>query len=472
MRDRPPTVLAGATCGETIQRLVDEQASSVVVTTAGGRLLGILTDRDVARRITFRVSPDTPIDQVMTRGVLAIAAGEYLYHAIGRMRRYRLRQLPVVDESQAVIGVVDLFDVLSAASERTMRRIDLITHEGTLEGLRAAKTAQVELAAELLADGLPAPEIQRLLSHINNDIYRCVTDLCLAELATEGWGGPPVAFAVIVMGSSGRGENFLGSDQDNGLILADYPDAEHNRIDGYFRELASRLVDTLDTIGLPLCSGHCMAVNPVWRKTLSQWFQQLEGWGRQRNRIAFRLWDIFFDFQPVWGGQHDLASRLRGHVLTMMREDRTLLRAMHDETVDHNVGLGLLGGFVTEQDDPFHRGQINLKHHALLPMVEAVRLLALREGVEPTGTLARLDALRDRGVFDAREREDLRSAFADIANLLLDQQIADCRIGRKATYFVHPDSLPRAVRERLAEAMGAIDKLRRWVRAELTGTLS
>jgi signal-transduction protein with cAMP-binding, CBS, and nucleotidyltransferase domain len=215
-----------------------------------------------------------------------------------------------------------------------------------------------------------------------------------------------------------------------------------------------------------------MAVNPVWRKTLSQWFRQLEGWGRQRNRIALRLWDIFFDFQPVWGGQHDLARRLRDQVLTMMREDRTLLRAMHDQTADHNVGLGLLGGFVTEKDNPFYRGQINLKHHALLPMVEAVRLLALREGVEPTGTLARIDALHHRGAFDARERDDLKGAFVHLGNLLLSQQIADFRTGRKVTYFVHPDSLPRTVRERLVEAMRAIDKLRRWVHMELTGTLA
>jgi signal-transduction protein with cAMP-binding, CBS, and nucleotidyltransferase domain len=472
MRAPPPVVQAGATCAETVERLVDEQVSSVVVTDAGGRLLGILTERDVARRIAFRIPPDTPVEQVMTRQVLAVSSGEYLYHAIGRMRRYQLRQLPVVDDNQALVGVVDLFDVLSVAAERAMRRIDLIAHEGTPQGLRAVKAAQVELAAELLDDGLPAPEIQGLLSDINNDIYRCVTDQCIAELYTEGWGEPPVDFSVIVMGSSGRGENFLGSDQDNGFIIADYPDEEHNRIDGYFMELASRLVNTLGSVGLPLCSGHCMAVNPVWRKTLSQWFRQLDGWGRQRNRIALRLWDIFFDFQPVWEGQQDLARRLRGHVLTMMREDRTLLRAMHDETVDHHVGLGLLGGFVTEKDDPFHRGQINLKHYALLPMVEAVRLLALREGVEPTGTLARLDALRDRGVFDAGEHADLTSAFVHIATLLLDQQVADRRTGRKITYFVHPDSLPRTARERLVEALRAINKLRRWVRAELTGAVA
>jgi len=471
MRERPPMVLSGATCAEAIQQMSGDHISSVLVTDSNGRLLGILTKQDVTRRIAFRVPPETPVDQIMTRRVLTIPAGEYLYHAIGRMRRYNLRHLPVLDEHRAVIGILDMHDALSAASAQMMQQIDLITHEGTLEGLRKVKTAQVELAAELLDDGLPAPEIQALLTHINNDIYRRVTDMCVASLVSEGWGHPPVEFSIIVMGSGGRGENFIGPDQDNGFIIDDYPDEEHNRIDSYFMELASRLVTTLDTVGLPLCRGYCMAINPMWRKTLSQWFRQLDGWGRKRNRIALQLSDIFFDFQPVWGHHPDLARRLRSHVTTVFREDRAFLRAMYEETSDHNVGLGLFGGFVTEKENAYYRGQINLKHHALLPLVESARLFSLREGIEQTGTLARIDALHDLGILNTTEREDLRSAFVQITNLLLSQQIADFRIGRKITYFIHPDSLSKRVKEHLADAMKAIDRVRDRVRTELTGNL-
>lgn len=471
MRDCPPTVLAGTTCAKTVERMAAANASSVIITDPGGRLLGIVTEQDVTRRIAFKVPPETSVETVMTRRVLTIPATEYLYHAIGRMRRYNLRHLPVLDENRAVVGILNLHDALSVASEQMVQQIDLITHEGTLEGLQQVKTAQVELAAELLDDGLPAPEIQALLSHINNDIYRRVTDLCIAGLDAEGWGTPPVEFSVIVMGSGGRGENFIFPDQDNGLIIADYPDEEHNRIDGYFMELASRLVGALDTIGLPLCKGYCMAVNPMWRKTLSQWFRQLDGWGYKRNRIALQLSDIFFDFQPVWGQNRELARALRAHVTKMLRQDRAFLRAMYEETSDHNVGLGLFGGFVTEKENPYYRGQINLKHHALLPLVEAARLLSLREEVEQTGTLARIDALHALGVLDANEREELRGAFIRIANLLLRQQIADFRIGKKVTYFVHPDSLTKRAKDHLVEAMKAIDRLRDRVRAELTGNL-
>jgi signal-transduction protein with cAMP-binding, CBS, and nucleotidyltransferase domain len=471
MRECPPTLPADSTCAEGVRRMIEAQRSSVMITDASGRLLGILTERDVARRIAFQIPPETPVSEVMTRRVLTIPASEYLYQAIGRMRRYNLRHLPVVNENRTVVGMINLHDALSVASEQMLQQIDLITHEGTLEGLRQAKMAQVELAADLLDDGLPASEIQALLTSINNDIYRRVVDLCIIALSAEGWGEPPVDFSVIVMGSGGRGENFISPDQDNGFIIEDYPDEEHHRIDGYFMELASRMVAMLDTIGLPLCGGYCMATNPMWRKTLSQWFRQLEGWGRKRNRVALQLSDIFFDFQPVWGRRRDLAYQLRNRVTTMLREDRAFLRAMYEEISDHNVGLGLFGGFITEKEDPDYQGQINLKHRALLPLVEAARLFSLREGVEQTGTLARLDALHERGILDANEREALKSAFVHIANLLLRQQIADFRSGRKITYFVDPDHLSKPVKEQLTTAMKAIDRLRDRVRAELTANL-
>ena len=468
MRASPPTVPADVSCAEAVERMVTANASSVIVTDPGNRILGIVTEKDVTRRIAFRVPPETPVETVMTQPVLSIPAGEYLYHAIGRMRRYNLRHLPVLDRNLAVVGILNLRDTLWAASAQMMQQIDLITHEGTLEGLQQAKTAQVELAAELLDDGLPAPEIQALLTHINNDIYRRVTDFCIAGLDSEGWGAPPVEFSVIVMGSGGRGENFIFPDQDNGFVIADYPDEDHNRIDGYFMELGSRLTATLDTVGLPLCRGYCMAVNPMWRKTLAQWFRQVEGWWRKRNRAAIQLADVLFDFQPVWGQDPELASALRRHITTTFSQDRAFLRAMYAETSGHNVGLGLFGGFVTEKENPEHRGQVNLKHHALLPLVETVRLLSLREGVEQTGTLARMDALHDLDVIDSYALEELRSAFVHITNILLRQQIADYRIGKAVTYFVHPDKLSKRTRGRLVEAMRTIDHLRSRVRAEVT----
>ena len=146
----------------------------------------------------------------------------------------------------------------------------------------------------------------------------------------EGWGGPPVPFCLIIMGSGGRGENFLYPDQDNGFILDDYPDSDHTRIDRYFIELAERFNKDLDVVGFPLCRGHVMACNPLWRKTRSQWREQIQHWGRRRHNIAIQLSDIFFDFRGVFG-EVQWALELRRAVTDMIRRSPIFLSGMVED---------------------------------------------------------------------------------------------------------------------------------------------
>ena len=303
-----------ARCAEVVHSLASDKLSCAIVLDASERPIGILTERDITRRIAFRAAPETPVEAVMTSPVMTIARREYLYQAISWMRRHDLRHMPVVDRAGLFVGILYLHDALAAASKGLMRQIDRLTPEGAGERLREIKSAQVELLAELFADHLPAPEIQRLLSHINNDLYRRIGESALRQMAAEGWGDPPAAAATIVMGSEGRGENYLFPDQDNGFIIADYPEDEHARADAFFLELAERLCRDLNEAGIPYCNGYCMAVNPLWRKTLRQWIDQVGRWTRKSSLVSVRLADIFFDFQPVWG-QTELARELR-HVIT------------------------------------------------------------------------------------------------------------------------------------------------------------
>ncbi len=460
-------VRAGTACSEMIAHMAAAKASCAIVVDVAGRPVGIITEQDIARRIAFRVAPETPVEAVMTASVLTIGRDDYLYHATAWMRRHGLRHMPVVDRQGRVAGMLYLHDALAAATSRLMRQIDLLAQEGTLEGLREVRKAQVELAEDLFADNLPAPEIQQVLTQINNDMYRRIGEANLKQMEAEGWGKPPVVATTIVMGSGGRGENYLFPDQDNGFIIEDYPDEEHGRIDTFFLELAERMCRDLNDIGIPYCNGYCMAVNPLWRKTLSQWIEQITIWGRKSNFVAIRLADIFFDFQPVWGNR-DLAAQLRGRVTEMVRNNHFFLRQMFQDQADHNVALGFFGGFTTEKEKREFKGQVNLKYSGTIPLVEGIRLLALREGVEATSTLERIRELHEQGVLSVTENEDLTSAFHLITDVLLRKQIGDLRAGRRVTYYVNPKTLARRDRLMLLDSLKAIDGLRKRVRLEFT----
>jgi len=466
----PPTLPADATAEAAVQAMREASASSVLITDGEERVAGIVTEQDVVRRIAFQSAAAAPVAQVMTAPVQVIRQDDLLFHAVARMRRAGLRHMPVVDHDDRAVGVLILDAALAAATPQLMAQIERLTGPATVEGLTAVRAAQIDVAAELLDDGVPAPDIQGLLTHINNDVYRRVAEHCVASLNDEGLGPPPRPFCLLVLGSGGRGENYLNPDQDNGLIIADYPDAEHDRIDGYFRAFAERLTKTMDGVGMPLCKGNVMITNPVWRKSLSQWAGQLDYWFRRRNLVTLRLGDIFFDFRPIYGAHH-LGVALREQLTRRLQGNRSFVRTMYEKDEGFGVGLGLFNRFIVERHVAEHRGELNLKINATLPLVDATRALSLLHGIAETSTLGRIAALNAGGVLSDNEADYLTGAFRHITGLMMRSQMAQQRAGRKISNYVHPDDLSRRERDILVDSLKAIRSLRERLHAELTGDL-
>jgi len=449
--------------------MADARASCVIVTDAANHIAGIVTEQDAARRVAFKLAAEEPVERAMSAPVATIAANDYLYHAVAVMRRRGLRHMPVVDGSGTPVGMLELHDALAVASGQMVDQIDRLTHEQTVRGMAAVKAEQISVAEQLFADNVPAPEILSLISQVNGDLHRRVVELALREMADEGLGAPPLPFAVIVMGSGGRGESAIGADQDNGFVLADYDDSDHRAIDRFFIDLAVRMTEMLDQVGLPLCSGGVMASNALWRKSLSQWRAQLDFWLAKRNQSMIRLADIFFDFRPVYGDLA-LAHSLREKVTERLKDAYPFLQVMHAIQAEHKTALGWFGRLRTH-DEPEHKNRLNLKYDAGLPLVETVRLLSMVAGVASTGTLGRIDALSKAGIIGGEESDYLAAAFNLITGLMLRQQIADFRSGRDVGYWLDPHDLSVRDRDLLVDGLRAIEALRDRVNTEFTGSI-
>ena len=466
----PPRVVVAATvsCFEVVQCLRETEASAAIIVDAALEPVGILTERDVSRRIAFQVGPDTPVREVMSAPVSTVQAQDFLHHAVAWMRRDGIRHLPVVDDCR-VVGLLELDDVLARLSGQTVAQIDRLSHQADPETLRAAKRNQERIVAELLADAVPAADIQQLLGRLNHQIYQDAVNHCLRRMEREGQGPPPVAFEVLVMGSSGRGESSLWPDQDNGLILEDYPDSEHDRIDSWFIAFSERLTLTLDAIGFDYCNGYVMATNPLWRKTLSQWRAQIGGWIRKSEGLGLRLADILFDFTCVYG-EGRLSRALREHV-TREAARPIFLRELFKVDEEHEVALGPFGIFLTERRQGPNQGKLNLKITGTLPLVGAIRILALKHGVPATGTLERIAALHERGALNHDQQDALSHAYRHIVQLLMRQQLRDREAGLSPGSYVSPRSLSRREVAQLKVSFKAIKQFRASLRTELTGEL-
>lgn len=455
-------------CGQIVDEMRRHDAGAAIVVDEIQRPVGIVTERDVARRIALTVEPATPVTAVMTHPVQTIDAQDYLHRAVARMRRDGFRHLPVMDGVN-VHGVLELDQVMIRLSAAAVQHIDLVNfRDGATELLTLAKNNQFKVASRLLDDAVPAPEIQALLSRLNADLYQAVVGASLRALA-DLHGPPPVDFDVIVMGSGGRKENYLGPDQDNGIIIADYDDAEHERIDSWFLALSEQLTHRLNAVGFPFCKGHVMATNPMWRKPISQWREQISGWIRKGEGNFLRLCDIFFDFDCVYG-VGELTTKLREHV-THNAARRIFLREMFKVDEEHDVALGPFGILLRDRVTGPQKGKVNLKLAGTLPLVGAVRLLALWYRVPATSTLERIEQLKQAKALSADEADYLSGAYTHISALLMRQQLRDAKAGLPASNHVAPESLSKRERDMLVAGFRAIRRFRSRLRTELTGEL-
>lgn len=299
---------------------------------------------------------------------------------------------------------------------------DALIELGPEPDLAVAHAWQARLVEALQRLDIPAWRISQLISDHNELLYRRAIQLSLNEMQGLGWGEPPVAFCVLILGSGARHESLLGPDQDNAMIIADYPDARHTEIDGFFQSLGERFTTRLDEAGIPLCNGHVMARWPMWRKRLSEWCDQLTLWTADRRIKRVQQSNILLDFHPVYG-DGSLAESLSDHVQQLVPRASLFLDEMASLLKELPVALDRFGRLSGDGQGAAHENAINLKLQGLLPLVNAVRLLALRHGVCATDTRLRLPALVLKEALTAAQARGLIAALDRLQeSILLAQQ--------------------------------------------------
>ena len=459
MAPPPPALPPTMALGEAIAAMAAARSSCLLVVDPAGRPVGILTEQDIVRRVTFRLDGSTPLGQAMTAPLIACSASDGLWRAIALLRAHRLRHLPVLDADGRCVGLWHRAEALAAASGRTLLHLDALAGDET-----AVKRAQASLATALLAEGLSATEVVVLVNGINLDLHRTILARIVAAQPTP----PPVPFALLAMGSLGRGESLLVPDQDNGFVLQDYPDNEHDTVDAWFRPMAEQFCLALDRAGFTLCTGGVMAMNPLWRKTRTQWRDQFALWARRRSGAALLFADIAFDFRLATGDS-TWGVAMRQDLAATLKAQPALLAALAAQDSRLNVGLTFWGGFADDEPGPGTR--TDLKLHGLMPLVAAARLAALGAGIAETGTSARLGELISAGTLKSQEGERLQVAFATLLDIVLRQQLADHAAGLRPGNLVETAALPDGTRHGLRDALRAVRAFSKATFAGFTGQL-
>lgn len=450
-----------------IDLMTERRISSVFVSADGEPLgpvsqYGILTERDVMRRIAAHGADALGMraGDFASRPLASISGEAFVYRAIARMERLKIRHLAVRDENERLSGVISARDLLRLRAGAAISLDDAIGAAASAREMAQAWATLPAVARSLAAEDLDARLVAGVVSEEIRVMTRRAAELAEAAMKEEGLGAPPCPYALMVLGSGGRGESLLAPDQDNAIVFAQgEPDREADR---WFADLGSRVADILDAAGIPYCKGGVMAKNAQWRGSAATWRARIADWvGRSRAEDLLNV-DIFFDQRPVHG---DLAlgAELFEHAFATATDQPPFAKLMGEKLFSTPSPFTFLGNPRTSE------GRIDLKLYGLFPIVTAARALAIRHDIRRRSTRERLEGLAAKNLGNMEDIARLLEAHRMFVTLVLEQQSRDLEAGVPVSNRVEIGTLPSAVRADLKIALRATQTLPDFVQGLMFG---
>lgn len=421
---------------EAARMMSAEVVSAILVEARGG--LGIVSNADLRDKVVAGgLSPDAPVSRIMTTPVLTIRGDRLASEASIEMLRSGVNHLAVVDDRDRVLGVVSSASLMTPDALSPVALRWSISAAHTVDEVVAAAAHMPSVFVSLVDSRLDAAAISLVIT-----VHHDAVTQRLLELGVERHGPPPVPFAWLALGSAGRGEVTLASDQDNALAYADNDDPE---VDAYFARLAGDVNDGLARCGFEPDESGVMARDHHWRMSLSAWVkvfsETYEAWDmRQAMRAS-----VSFDFRRV-AGDLDATSPL-ADVLLDVRDHPALLNRIARTATEIRSPLGFRQRLT---------GPVDVKKSALLPIENIARYYALANGVTANATLERLAAVEQLGGFGSKVTAALPDAYRAVWHLRLRHHANAIRAGRGADDAVDSTKLKPLTYAELQEALRLI----------------
>jgi CBS domain-containing protein len=405
----PATALADA-----LGRMHERRVGSVLVTDAAGEVLGILTRHDILGRVTLPGVPlTTPIESVMSHPVHTLDVSHTLQDAALVMSRHGVRHVPITEDGK-VVSIVSERDLFSMQRKSLKQLGSQLRTAGSVESLRHLSRDIPRFARSLVAQGVGARSVTRLISHLND----LLTER-LVGLIAQTHGLDPAAYCWLSFGSEGRGEQTIATDQDNGLVFAsDDPTADRAR----WLAFGNEVNQALDACGYPLCKGGIMAGQAACCLTAGEWQERFEHWIEHGAPQDLLNASIYFDLRPL-AGNAALAAPLREFITRHAKGLPRFARQLAENAMRNRAPINWLGNIDTTREGG--RDGVDLKLHGTALFVDVARLYALNQGVDTLGTRERLEAVAPLLKADTNECATWVGAFEILQMLRLRRQMAD-----------------------------------------------
>ncbi|WP_210395740.1 putative nucleotidyltransferase substrate binding domain-containing protein [Motiliproteus sediminis] len=440
MRD-PLIVLEGATLKETTAMMREKHADCVLV--RKGARYGIVTGTDLLNAVVLKeLSLDTPVSDIASYRLITVEAGDYLFNALTLMTLQHIERVVVMKDHQ-LLGIIELTDVLSYFSSHSHVIGLRIQRAQTIEDLSRAAHGLNDLIRSLAAHGVKARFAMDLVAAMNERVMAKLFTLLVPEDIL-----PHVC--LVVMGSEGRGEQIMKTDQDNAVIMRD-------GLDWPGREaVLKRFTETLIEFGYPECPGNIMVSNPYWVQHLSDWSQRMSDWAGSADGETMMNLAIAVDAKPV-AGNPALFKAARNWFLRQMHDNQVFFSHFSRAALEFDTPLTFFGSIKKREQG------IDIKKGGIFPIVHGIRTMALQHRVLETNTFKRIDVLRDQGVLKKQQAGDLVEALSIFVQIRLQQQLAriDDEAFSEAPNLILPERLDRLDKDLLREALHVVKEFKK-----------
>ena len=421
--------------------------SSLVVVDDKG-LAGIITDRDLRNKVVAECADPSGmvVGDVMNSALVTIDEEEFLFEAMYRLSRHGIHRLVVTDSNGGLAGIITDSDILRIKSRSPQQLVREIDEAPDFEELKKLHQQVQGLVEHLTGTGVRIRDLVRLIAHLNDRILLQLISI----LRVVKFPSLPEGFAFVVLGSEGREEQTLTTDQDNALILADdlSPEEFEN-----LKLFSHELIDGLIAIGVPSCPGGIMAKNEDWRRSISMWRDELDQWFATPTPENLLKVSMFSDLRFL-SGEPDFEKSVKEHVSGRLAGNEAFLGLMTANLLRFRVPIGWFGRLKTEKDGK--PGQIDLKKAGIFAITEGIKILALASGIQVNGTRDRIERMAEEGKLEKTIAVNLAAAFDSLVYFRLRTQVDAIRQGRQPDNRITLDSLNRMEQNQLRSALEVV----------------
>lgn len=431
---------------DAVTKMENENATALIVQNESG--YGIVTDANMRNFILHNEQNRlTEIAQIQSYPIISIGQGELLFNVLLLMTGHSIKHLPVVNEKKEVIGLVELIDLLSHFSNQSHIIHIQIEKASDIQSVIAASKRIDTMIRTLHLKGVKSRYIAKLVSEMHKKMYAKLFKL----IFPSEWHDK---CTLILLGSEGRGEQILKTDQDNGLIFEEGFEPEDQD------EITMRFTKTLDKIGFPRCKGNVMLINPKWAKSAKEYKKDIRRWITSPNNEDLIDMAIFFDTFAV-AGNVSLFKDIRDFLMEQIKQHKEFLPHFARSIESFESPLGLFSRFIS--NDKGHKDEIDIKKGALFAVIHGVRALALEHGIHKTNTTERIKALNDIGYMNKEDAADLLETLEVINTLRLHSQLEKRDKEKALDNYISLASLSKLERDTLKEALKTVEAFKKRV---------